>query len=60
MIPWDTLITFAIIVIAAIYLGRKFTSPKKSGNCGCSSQDGCGGAGHGSSVGCQGPHHHRH
>lgn len=41
MMALDTLIAVGIVVVAAIYLYRKFAGTKKSGGCGCSSGGGC-------------------
>jgi len=62
MIPWDTIITFTIIALAALYIIRKFTKAKKAGGgCGCSSEVGCcSSGGHGAPAGCQGMNHDRH
>lgn len=62
MIPWDAIITFTIIAVAAWYVIRKFTKTKKGGGCcGCSSEGGCcSSAGQSGQPGCQGLNHERH
>jgi|GEM_PF-1478910 len=62
MIPWDAIITFIIIAIAALYIIRKFISTKKTGGgCGCSSEGGCcSSTGQNGQPGCQGLNHNGH
>lgn len=42
----DTLIAVGIVVVAAVYIIRRFSKTRKSGGCGCGSESSCGGGKH--------------